>query len=187
MIGWKRGGPELGFDSDQTRRPEGRPLDTGQPTRRRRQRRRLGPRPASWWTLTPPSQSRDRCNKFCWGLTSLWLVEAPHRLQAEVPPVGNGPLVVLLGQQHPDEAEESLPVREDSHHVRPPLHLLVETLERLDEVSRIELGSPHDFVGRAFAYGNTFALVDQHRRTLYTELEGPPVIARAEEDRVPAA
>jgi hypothetical protein len=60
-------------------------------------------------------------------------------------------------------------------------------LERLDEVSRIELGSLTTFVGRAFAYGNTFALVDQHRRTLYTELEGPPVIARAEEDRVPAA
>jgi hypothetical protein len=54
-------------------------------------------------------------------------------------------------------------------------------------VSRIELGSLTTFVGRAFAYGNTFALVDQHRRTLSTELEGPPVIARAEEDRVPAA
>ena len=46
---------------------------------------------------------------------------------------------------------------------------------------------PLDFVDRAFAYGNTFDLVDHHRRTLYTELEGPPVIARAEEDRVPAA
>jgi hypothetical protein len=60
-------------------------------------------------------------------------------------------------------------------------------LERLDEVSRIELGFPHDFRRPGFAYDNTFALVDQHHRTLSTELEGPPVIARAEEDRLPAA
>jgi len=52
---------------------------------------------------------------------------------------------------------------------------------------RSSSGSLTTFVGRAFAYGNTLALVDQHRRTLSTELEGPPVLARAEEDRVPAA
>jgi hypothetical protein len=28
------------------------------------------------------------------------------------------------------------------------------------------------------AYGNTFDLVDHHRRTIYSELERPPVIAR---------
>jgi hypothetical protein len=54
-------------------------------------------------------------------------------------------------------------------------------------VSRIELGFPHDFVGRAFAYGSTFGLVDHHRPSIYTELDGPPVIARAQEHRAPAA
>jgi len=46
-------------------------------------------------------------------------------------------------------------------------------LEGLDEVSRIELGSLTTFVGRAFAYGNTFALVDHHRRTPLHRTGGP--------------
>jgi hypothetical protein len=37
-------------------------------------------------------------------------------------------------------------------------------LERLDAVSRIEFGFPHDFAGAALAYGNTFDLIDAHRR-----------------------
>jgi len=36
-------------------------------------------------------------------------------------------------------------------------------LERLDTVSRIELGFPHDFAAAALAYGNTFDLIDNHR------------------------
>jgi aryl-alcohol dehydrogenase-like predicted oxidoreductase len=36
-------------------------------------------------------------------------------------------------------------------------------LERLDEVSRVELGFPHDFAGAALAYGGTFDLTDSHR------------------------
>jgi aryl-alcohol dehydrogenase-like predicted oxidoreductase len=36
-------------------------------------------------------------------------------------------------------------------------------LERLDEVSAIELGFPHDFGGAALAYGQTLGLVDSHR------------------------
>jgi aryl-alcohol dehydrogenase-like predicted oxidoreductase len=36
-------------------------------------------------------------------------------------------------------------------------------LERLDEVSRIELGFPHDFAGMALAYGQTYDLIDSHR------------------------
>ena len=39
-------------------------------------------------------------------------------------------------------------------------------LARLDEVSRIQLGFPHDFVGRHLAYGETLDLVDDHRRTV---------------------
>jgi aryl-alcohol dehydrogenase-like predicted oxidoreductase len=39
-------------------------------------------------------------------------------------------------------------------------------LKRLDEASRIELGFPHDFLAgaRQFIYGNTFPLLDDHRR-----------------------
>jgi hypothetical protein len=36
-------------------------------------------------------------------------------------------------------------------------------LDRLDEVSRVELGFPHDFAGSALAYGHTFDLIDTHR------------------------
>jgi integrase len=37
-------------------------------------------------------------------------------------------------------------------------------------VSRIELGFPHDFIGRTLAYGETFDLVDHRRGDVYTEL-----------------
>ncbi len=36
-------------------------------------------------------------------------------------------------------------------------------LQRLDEVSRIELGFPNDFGGARLAYGETFELIDDHR------------------------
>jgi aryl-alcohol dehydrogenase-like predicted oxidoreductase len=55
-----------------------------------------------------------------------------------------------------------------------------EELERLDDVSRIELGFPHDFEGRAFAHGATFDLVDDHRRNVYTEVGPPPVVTTTE-------
>jgi aryl-alcohol dehydrogenase-like predicted oxidoreductase len=55
-----------------------------------------------------------------------------------------------------------------------------EELERLVEVSRIELGFPHDFEGRAFAHGATFDLVDDHRRNVYTEVGPPPVVTTTE-------
>jgi aryl-alcohol dehydrogenase-like predicted oxidoreductase len=55
-----------------------------------------------------------------------------------------------------------------------------EELERLEEVSRIELGFPHDFEGRAFAHGATFDLVDDHRRNVYTEVGPPPVVTTTE-------
>jgi hypothetical protein len=39
-------------------------------------------------------------------------------------------------------------------------------MQRLDEVSRIELGFPLDFLGgvREIVYGKTFPLIDDHRR-----------------------
>jgi aryl-alcohol dehydrogenase-like predicted oxidoreductase len=55
-----------------------------------------------------------------------------------------------------------------------------EELERLDEVSRIELGFPHDFEGRAFAHSATCDLVEDHRRNVYTEVGPPPVVTTTE-------
>jgi aryl-alcohol dehydrogenase-like predicted oxidoreductase len=57
------------------------------------------------------------------------------------------------------------------------LDLTRDELERLDAVSRIELGFPHDFIGRSMAHGETFALVDDHRGLGYGELEPRPQIA----------
>jgi diketogulonate reductase-like aldo/keto reductase len=44
--------------------------------------------------------------------------------------------------------------------------LTQEQMQRLDEVSRIELGFPLDFLGgvREIVYGKTFPLIDDHRR-----------------------
>lgn len=57
----------------------------------------------------------------------------------------------------------------------------------LEEVSRIELGFPHDFPGRAYAYGNTFDLIDHHRGDVYAELDISPESVGARKDRKPAA
>jgi aryl-alcohol dehydrogenase-like predicted oxidoreductase len=42
-------------------------------------------------------------------------------------------------------------------------------LKRLDEVSRIERGFPHDFMenGKSFIFGNTYELIDNHRGITY--------------------
>jgi hypothetical protein len=52
----------------------------------------------------------------------------------------------------------------------------------LEQLSRVGLGFPHDFEGRALAHGTTFDLVDDHRGQVYTELESPPRIATADTD-----
>jgi aryl-alcohol dehydrogenase-like predicted oxidoreductase len=39
-------------------------------------------------------------------------------------------------------------------------------LDRLDEVSRVELGFPHDFQAARLAYGQTLELIDDHRRLI---------------------
>ncbi|HLM19807.1 MAG TPA: aldo/keto reductase, partial [Acidimicrobiia bacterium] len=44
------------------------------------------------------------------------------------------------------------------------VELTAAELERLDAVSRIELGFPHDFGAGRLAYGKTFELIDDHRR-----------------------
>jgi aryl-alcohol dehydrogenase-like predicted oxidoreductase len=56
------------------------------------------------------------------------------------------------------------------------IELSAEELDRLEQLSRIDLGFPHDFAGRAMAHGTTFELVDDHRRHVYTQL-GPAPLA----------
>src|SRR5215204_4765649 len=50
------------------------------------------------------------------------------------------------------------------------LELTGKDLGRLDEVSRVELGFPHDFPGRSMAYGDTYTLVDAHRAHIWPDL-----------------
>lgn len=57
------------------------------------------------------------------------------------------------------------------------IELSAEEIDRLEQVSRIDLGFPHEFAGRATAHGTTFELVDDHRRHVYTRL-GPAPPAR---------
>jgi hypothetical protein len=50
------------------------------------------------------------------------------------------------------------------------LELSADELDRLDAVSRIELGFPHDFAGRALAYGDTYDLIDPPRPAVDRQL-----------------
>jgi aryl-alcohol dehydrogenase-like predicted oxidoreductase len=43
------------------------------------------------------------------------------------------------------------------------IELSADELQRLDMVSRIELGFPYDFGAARMAYGQTFELIDDHR------------------------
>ena len=64
-------------------------------------------------------------------------------------------IVPIVGARRREQIEDSLGAVE--------LELTAEELERLDAISRIELGFPHDFEGRAVPYGDTYALTDGHR------------------------
>jgi aryl-alcohol dehydrogenase-like predicted oxidoreductase len=64
-------------------------------------------------------------------------------------------LIPIIGARTPAQFKENRGALEVS--------LSPEELERLDAVSRIELGFPHDFAAAALAYGNTFDLIDSHR------------------------
>jgi aryl-alcohol dehydrogenase-like predicted oxidoreductase len=66
-----------------------------------------------------------------------------------------GVLIPIVGARTPQQLEDNLGALE--------LELRAAELERLDEVSRIELGFPHDFEGRSLAFGDTRDLVDDHR------------------------
>jgi aryl-alcohol dehydrogenase-like predicted oxidoreductase len=66
-----------------------------------------------------------------------------------------GVIVPILGVRRREQLEDNLGALE--------LELTSEELTRLEEVSRIELGFPHDFGAGRLAYGNTRPLIDDHR------------------------
>jgi aryl-alcohol dehydrogenase-like predicted oxidoreductase len=64
-------------------------------------------------------------------------------------------IVPIVGSRRREQIEDSLGAVD--------IELTPSELGQLDAVSRIELGFPHDFPGRAMAYGDTYALTDGHR------------------------
>src|SRR6266536_3462062 len=68
-----------------------------------------------------------------------------------------GVIVPILGVRRREQLEDNLAALE--------LELTTQELARLEEVSRIQLGFPHDFGADRLAYGDTRPLVDNHRHT----------------------
>jgi aryl-alcohol dehydrogenase-like predicted oxidoreductase len=64
-------------------------------------------------------------------------------------------VVPILGVRRREQLEDNLGALE--------LELTPEELARLEDVSRIELGFPHDFGADRLAYGSTRPLIDSHR------------------------
>jgi aryl-alcohol dehydrogenase-like predicted oxidoreductase len=69
-------------------------------------------------------------------------------------------IVPIVGSRRREQIEDSLGAVD--------VELTPEELDRLDAVSRIELGFPHDFPGRSAAYGDTYARTDGHRPRVWT-------------------
>lgn len=64
-------------------------------------------------------------------------------------------IVPIVGARTPAQFSENLGALD--------VELSQTDLDRLDEISRIELGFPHDFSATALAYGDTFDLIDSNR------------------------
>ena len=64
-------------------------------------------------------------------------------------------IVPVLGARRRQQLEDNLGTLE--------LELTATELARLEEVSRIQLGFPHDFGADRLAYGTTRPLIDNHR------------------------
>jgi aryl-alcohol dehydrogenase-like predicted oxidoreductase len=64
-------------------------------------------------------------------------------------------IVPILGVRRREQLEDNLGALD--------LELTAEELARLEEVSRVELGFPHDFGAQRLAYGDTRPLIDNHR------------------------
>jgi hypothetical protein len=67
-------------------------------------------------------------------------------------------LIPVLGARRVDQLRDNLGAQ--------AVELPEAALRRLDEVSAVELGFPHDFLnrGRGFVFGETYDLVVDHRR-----------------------
>lgn len=66
-------------------------------------------------------------------------------------------IVPIVGARRAGQLDDSIAALE--------LELTADELARLDKVSAIELGFPHDFEGRNIVYGDTLGLTDDHRRS----------------------
>ena len=66
-----------------------------------------------------------------------------------------GVIVPILGARRPEQLEDNLGALE--------LELTAAELARLEEVSHIQLGFPHDFGADRLIYGTTRPLIDSHR------------------------
>lgn len=66
-----------------------------------------------------------------------------------------GVIVPIVGARTPAQFTENLGALD--------VEISAPDLERLDEVSRVELGFPHDFSATSLAYGGTFDLIDSNR------------------------
>lgn len=69
-----------------------------------------------------------------------------------------GTIIPILGARNEAQIKDNLGCLD--------FELTSEQLRRLDEISKIQLGFPHDFMSeaaRVFLYGNTFSLIDNHR------------------------
>ena len=71
-------------------------------------------------------------------------------------------IVPIVGSRKREQIENSLGAAD--------IELSAEELTRLDAASAIELGFPHDFVGRTMAYGDTYRLIDGHRARAWDNL-----------------
>jgi aryl-alcohol dehydrogenase-like predicted oxidoreductase len=78
-------------------------------------------------------------------------------------PLGDGVLTGRYGSDRPLPDGTRTPAQFKDNLQSLQVQLSETELERLDEVSAIELGFPHDFGGAALAYGQTLGLVDSHR------------------------
>jgi len=74
-------------------------------------------------------------------------------------------IVPILGARRCEQLQDNLGTLE--------LELTAEELARLEEVSRIELGFPHDFGAARLAYGTTRPLIDNHRDSSHLDKARP--------------
>ncbi len=72
---------------------------------------------------------------------------------------GRANIVPIIGARRLEQLEDNLSATE--------LELGDDELERLDEASRIEMGFPHDFVGRSGPYAGLFEQIDSTRPRIW--------------------